>query len=388
MKNNNVSIMEEDSDKKHHSHIKLPAGETKSEILLYIAENGKVGTDSVRDYLRTHLNIKNKKMTYVHLSELVKLKYIIKIPAPIRTNKHGKPQLHTGALDYFSPATGFTALQSVFNYLKNHHKEKEFIKTKHFKLYVSSDEFRAKVFIYFIKEALLDLINYAKSDDAYDAFMKIAQEKQLRGHEKVLNMLRNIDISKAKYTKSTDWNKVIALSKAPNPNNIQILNSIMAIIKNTDADTIFSSLKAGNDTAKIVNYFNFLVPEKEIPEILAMVRSSPTAADYVLNFRLTPFLKQLDFRRVAEIFTKFQIGRILDNPIKIQDMLNAQNTLQWLKSLKDYSNIENKSPIYTLISLAFIYDFLHQNTAIDNDDRAILNNLLVDIFLPKIKAIQ
>jgi hypothetical protein len=386
MKNNNVSIV--GAAKKYNPHKKLPPGETKSEILLYIAENSVVGTDAIRDHLRSHLNIKNKKITYDHLSKLEKWGYIVRITTARKIPEHGKKLEHSGTLDYFSLATGFTTLQHIFNYLKDHQKEKDLIGTKYFKSYVSTEDFRARAFIYFVKEAILALINYAKSDEVYNAFIKKIKENRIGGYEESLNILRNADISKAKYTNFSDWNKVEALSKAKNPKKTQILSSMMAIMKNTDPDTIFSSLNAVNkNSASLINYVNFLVPEREMPEILAMIRSSSTAVDYVLNFKLDPLIEQFDFMRLMGIFIRFQLWKIADDPIKAQNMLKYGNdSKKILDALKDFSNVESKSPIYTLVSLAFVHDFLHQNTDIGEADRETINQVLSDMFLPRIKA--
>lgn len=387
METDNVGIVNEDAAKKYSPHKKLPPGETKSEILLYIAENGVVGTDVIRDRLKSHLNIKNKKMTYDHLSDLEKLGYIVRITAFRKTPEYGKKLEHSGTLDYFSLATGFTVLQGIFNYLKDHHKEQDFIRTKYFKSYVSTEDFRARAFIYFVKEAVLALINYGKSDEVYNTLIKKIKGNRTGGYEG-LNILRNADVSKAKYTKFSDWNKVEALSKAKNPHKTQILSSMMAIMKNTDPDTIFSSLNAVNmNPASIINYVNFLVPEKEMPEILAMIRSSSTAIDYVLNFKLDPLVEQFDVMRLMEIFIRFQLWKIVNDPIKAKDVLKDGNDpKKILDALKDFSSGESKSPIYTLVSLAFVHDFLHRNTDISKTDEEMINQVLSDMFLPKIKA--
>jgi hypothetical protein len=210
---------------------KLPPGETKSEILLYIAKNGSVETAVIREHLRTHLNIRTKKMTYDHLSGLVDERKLVEK----KSNGKGNSDL------YFLPAN-FISTQKIFNYLKKQGKEKEFIKTNHFRSYISSGEFRATALIYFIKEAFLAFVDYVKSDEFYEALIKKLKEKQLQLHEEGLNIIRDSKVSGARYTELADFSKVIALCNAKKPNKVQIISSILAIIENTDADTIFSRL--------------------------------------------------------------------------------------------------------------------------------------------------
>jgi hypothetical protein len=358
-----------------HKARKVPPGEAKSEILIYLANNGPIDTATIREHLKTHLNIKNKRMTYLHLNELMEKKHLGKISS-------GK-----GKTDLYFLLGNFVALKQTFNYLKRYHKEMDFIKTKYFKSYVSSEDFRARTFIYVLKEFVLTLIEYVKSDKVYDALIKKTNgsSETVRG----LDVIRASDISTAKYVKASDFSKVMKLCKIKKPDRAQILSSMLAILKNTDVDTIFSSLLLLNpNSASIIDskFLNILIPKKEIPEISIMMRSSPTAINYVLNFELDSIIKQLDFMGLVEILIKSPIVRVIDDPAKSEEILQNENNVgKILESLKDFSNVENRSPIYTLISSTFIYDFLHKNLDVQPNDREAISNILGNIFLPKIK---
>jgi len=87
---------------------KEPIGSTKSEIVVYIANNENSMITDIRRYLRNEKNIRNIKVVRKHLSDLVK-EGIINIQKGLKER--------VGDVYYIEKS--FSKFKDVFNYLRD-----------------------------------------------------------------------------------------------------------------------------------------------------------------------------------------------------------------------------------------------------------------------------
>lgn len=355
---------------------RMPIGFTKAEILLYVADKGEVDTVDLKWHLKKKLGIKNKKTILMHLSDLIKDELLSK-------RKKGKK----GIADTYIIIYNFHTLQNVFNYLKKYKKEKDFLKTKYFKEYIMSEDFQNKFFLHLTKDLVLGMIDYMKSEDGYNRTLEIGT-KTRDGFEKAFSVIKDVDIKNAKYTQIDDLDKVLKLYKNKKENIKMFYTNLLAIITKSDIDTIYTyiSLWGLPVIAFIKKASKLVLLEKEKKEILAMLMASPSAIDFILNFR------QTSSTGLFSILLKFILWNVNDDPDKLRKLNEISKESDYNKRIaqiyelfSDFSKLKNKSPLYTLISSNFIFDFINQNMVATEEDQLVLNNILNDLLLPKIE---
>jgi uncharacterized protein YktB (UPF0637 family) len=119
-----------------------------------------------------------------------------------------------------------------------------------------------------------------------------------------------------------------------------------------------------------------------------MLRASPTSADFVLNFN------KFNPMGLMSALMKFIFWSINDDPQKakrVNALLKekdtfAENLPEMYGLLKDFSKVENKSPISTIISSLFMFDFMNKNFVEHTKDEKVLADVLNDLLLPKIRT--
>ena len=353
----------------------MPIGSTKSAILLFIATNGKADSVDLKWHLKKQFGIKNKKSLRLHLSDLIENGLVAK-----RSNGKGLP-------DTYYLANNFSTLQGVFNYLKVNGKEKELLTTKYFKEYTASDDFQAKFFVNLVRGIILAMILYVQSDKGYEE-----QKKYFQKQSEIITAIRDSREIKPKYTRLEDWEKAFDLY---DPKRIKetvptMVSNINSIIKSTDTDTLYTFVSSFGDWATpfMQKIHRLIIPDKEMPEFLAMLRASPSATDFMLN------LDKDNALGLMELLMRFIVWSVNEDPQKLKefsilatDKSNLTNNMSKMYGLlKDFSKIENKSPLFTLVSSMFIFDYMKRNIAINEEDQTVLSDILNEMLIPKIKG--
>jgi len=375
-----IAFAENPSDVRKSKAKRMPIGATKSEILLFIANNGEADSVDLKWYLKEESGIKNKKSLRIHLSDLASEGMVSK-------RSKGK-----GLSDIYYLTNSFSNLTAVFNYLKENKKEKEFLTTRFFKEYVGSEDFKAKFFVHFTKRILLSMIAYLQSDEGYKEQLKSFGKYESKQPENFLTAIKNSKKIKPKYTKLEDWEKALALYDEKNVETLSaMVSSFASIIENTDVDTLYLASSSFGDWAIpfIKKATSLIIPNKEMPEFLAMLRTSPSATDFILN------LDNASASGLMGILMRFIMWTVNDDPQKLQEFGMLANNKDNFSSnlpkmygmLKDFSKVENKSPLLTLVSSMFIFDYIKRNVAINEEDQILLSNMLNSMLLPKIKRV-
>lgn len=354
---------------------RMPIGSSKSAILLFIASKGEADSVDLKRHLKEKFRIKNKKSLRIHLSDLIQIRLVAK-----RSKGKGLP-------DTYYLASNFLTLKGVFNYLKENGKEKDLLTTKYFKDYVASEDFQAKFFVNLVKGIILAMISYVQSDEGYKE-----QIKHVEKQSEIITAIRDSREIKPKYTRLEDWEKAFDLY---DPKRIKetvptMVSNINSIIESTDADTLYTFVSSFGDwtTPFMKKAPSIIIPSKELPEFLAMLRASPSATDFILNLGKDNALGLMGF------LLRFIMWSVNDDPKKLKEFSTltkdkdnfASNIPKMYMLLKDFSKVENKSPLFTLVSSMFIFDYMKRNVAINEEDQKLLADRLNEMLVPKIKS--
>ena len=220
-------------------------------------------------------------------------------------------------------------------------------------------------------------------------------EKLEKEYEDLINEIRNASVSKAHYTKLEDLDKALALYDYENKKGLTVMvSSLLAMLKSTDVDKLYSFACSFGDLSEafLQKVPNLIMPDDEIEEMLAMIKASPSAADFILNFREPSATGQSKALGLMSILTRFLLWTINNDPEKAnqighimkEDIDFIEKMRKAYPIIKDFSRVENKSPLYTVISSNFIFDFVNRELIVNQEDEEILGKVLNDILVPKI----
>ncbi|HMK46849.1 MAG TPA: hypothetical protein VK436_09500 [Methanocella sp.] len=242
-------------------------GVVKAAILLYLADNGERTFTDIRSYLRDRYGIITGKIARTHLQDL--------------SNEQGlglltKSKNGNGNADSYKIKDGFASLKSVYNFLKAHGSEGLLMKTRYFLDETGSIKFLISVKMNFLRNATSQCHDSIVNDGRY-AFMK-----------------RRLDRTSAKDRKIlVDWMDQIRMG---DESNALVKNYfwVMGCIEGGNMDKISRIvmdrlLRQTPDGAMVIKeeygiFFSPLgVSDHYRERIVAIVRQSPGALDYVLN---------------------------------------------------------------------------------------------------------
>jgi hypothetical protein len=216
---------------------KEPVGKTKTYIILYLAEFNSATYQDIRSHLTTTHNIRNNAVIRKHLEDLEK-EDLLK-----------KKTMGVGRRGYYY-LEGFDNFKKIINYLKNHGKIEEFMKTKYFNDFVRQEDFLQKVMFNIYRENLLQF---------HEMNIKIKNTYDIpEGYLNLIDMLRKHGIDEL-YSSFTRF--LIDVSK-----------------NDLNEDSIVRNDANKNYVFRLIDHLK--VNEKEIVKVLI---SSPTAIDFILN---------------------------------------------------------------------------------------------------------
>jgi len=325
------------SRKKRKQGQKEPIGNTKSEIIVYIADKGETTITDIKTYLLSEKNIRNKKnIKYQHLSNLVK-------EEKINIKKAEK----RGLSDTYYIEKTFSQFKTVFNYLNDFYRPL-FLKSKYAIDTINSHEFLIYGFINIIKEFVSELQKI--SDDNY--INKLIEKLKRNGEyvEEVKESIENLKNDLKEY-------------------NINDFNDFQ--------DLLLTSTPEAFHIIKVL--INLIFPEKQKSEMLNIISTSPMAMDYFLN------LKSADRFYLFLIIIRFYIKALFSDNNKISSIKQNQSeskkdTMSFIPQILDNQNIINDNPLLTILRSYFIVDSFNGNLVKNKYSDAVLNEIL----LPKV----
>lgn len=333
-----------------------PVGNTKSEIIVYLANNEDATITDLRRYLRNEKNIRNIKVVRKHLSDLV-LDNII-------SNRKAERR---GLSDIYYLERSFSSFKAIFNFIDDFHKPL-FLGTKYAKDVTSDDNFLA-----------YGMINIGK--EIFSEFLKLKDENNF-----------NALIEKAKRNGEDVSSKEIKEMLEEAKKNLleEDLNEFQSYLSGAKPEDIISTLGSLNEEKPIYPVIKILVnaifPEKQRKEVLEILTTSPSATDYFLN------LKSVDRLYLFVIIVRFYIGSIALDASKIsliqkmskEKSVMPDNLTPYFTKLLSIENISNDNPLLTILRSYFLVDAFNGN--IVNNEYS--NSVLKEILLPKDKEMS
>jgi len=327
------------SRKKRKQGQKEPIGNTKSEIIVYIADKGETTITDIKTYLLSEENIRNKKnIKYQHLSNLVN-EGIINI----------KKAEKRGLSDSYYIEKTFSQFKTVFNFINDFYRPL-FLKSKYSMDMINNDDFLIYGFINIIKEFVSEL-------------PKISDEKNFN------EFIENIEKTKR------------------NGEDQEITEDFKNDLKRSNIDDILEFLISLVDsTPKIWLIVKLLIksifPEKHKSEMLNIISTSPMAMDYFLN------LKSANRMHLFSIIFNFYIQALSSDNNKIllieQIIQNPsefkKDPMSFISQILDNQNIINDNPLLTILRSYFIVDSFNGNLVKNKYSDAVLKEIL----LPKV----
>ena len=295
---------------------KLDNGLTKTNILLYLANNGESSFEDVRSYLRKEYNLGTPSRIHDHFKELGDGKED-KTEGKKKSYKKEK-RLNLLALkqkpnpeyssdrpyNYYYLKTGFDDFKRLFNYFKENNRITDFMGTKYYSVYIDSDD---------CKETYL--IKIKKDGKPYN-FVKY---RDLEEHTTdPLEKLKDLNMSNEELDHGDEYIEI--------PDDA--FREMNPIISLTDEDLeMFNKIMPLNSKAHLL----------KMVTIKTMMTESPSAMDFILNFEnyksplLTAFKLQL--------MTLFDNAEILEDSEIFDDvnefLINVIYDMLWSLTTSD-----------------------------------------------------
>lgn len=241
---------------------KEPAGRTKTAILLRLADNGESTFTEIREHMLERYNIRSQKDIRGHLNDLSddgKLGLLEK-------KSNGK-----GNACSYRIRDGFGSLKHLYNYLNTHGAGTELMRTRYFAEFTSSCDFSRKVTINVFGRIISDLYRCMDSDEGIrslgDRILHVPQ-----GHRDVvlawMEKVRRRDMSDPLTRQFIELAKADSSLDAGEVYMQHIVDRGMATIGLDGLDAITASL---------------MMPVEYWDRVMAILRLSPGAFDYILN---------------------------------------------------------------------------------------------------------
>lgn len=333
--------MRQTFDKKRGRGKRLNENVTKAQILLYITEHPDTPQSNIRKEVETTLNITTRKPIDKQLSILEEEGIVV------------KTQQFKGDKGYyencFNVNKSFKAFKTTYDLLKKQGFTTKFLQSPYTNDYTSSDEFPAIISVHVCKEIIPRLFDRFKNADNYNELMEeskdLLQNEDMKARKELLDQILQNDKS----------NFVSGIT-------IEFLDSL----KQHSVDELYDSmdiLKPGTlekmgdlemfSMILIINVFmDILVPSDETELIVKMIKSSPSAIDYLLSLENT---NPLIFNQILMKYIGYRYGQ---------------------------ENIIGESPITVILKSAFIQDFVSGKVIYSKE----LDSVLDQIFTPKPKV--
>lgn len=326
---------------------KEPIGKTKSEILLFIANNQNCMLTDIRTFLRDNLNIRNQKGIRDHVSELLSEKLIQKVA-------QGK-----GMGDKYYIENTFSAFRNCFNYLHTNNFSDGFLETGFVKDALLSNDFFFFGLVNLIKELFYDMIFTFSNEQKFSEIVKEAC-KEGASKDQIDNMKKQVD----KF-KESNYEEFVLGIKNKTPEELIIFAQEMFQFPIKEI---------------LVSIVNEMFTQNQKEEIINILSTSPSAMDYFLNLRTENKLMFLT------VILRFFIGIVFVDPSKV-DIVNSFNNLEkesnhaqalsLMKEIVSTKNIVNNNPILTTLKAHFILDAVNGKTIKNEYSTKTLSKILI-----------
>jgi len=235
---------------------KEPVGNTKSEIIVYIANNETSTITDIRRYLRNEKNIRNIKVVRKHLSDLVK-EGIINI----------KKAEKRGFSDFYYIEKSFSKFKDVFNFLNDFHRPL-FLRSRYAIDTINSQEFLIYGFVNVMKELYTELLKLSDENYFNDFIEKIKRNGEDVSAREIKEMIETLKNQLKRYNLGDLQN--FLLSSKPEDLVMFVSESIPNL---TDPLPIMKT------------FIDSMFPDKQRNEMLGIISTSPSAMDYFLNLK-------------------------------------------------------------------------------------------------------
>ncbi len=356
--------------KKRKAGQKDPLFDTKSSIIVFIAEKENVTIADIREYLRNEKNIKNIKNIRNHIKDLVD-KNIIKV----------KKSEKRGMNDFYYIDKTFSSFKNSFNFITDFYKI-TFLESKYAKEVIFDEKFFVSGIVNIIKESYKETFKYLENLIYNNEQEEMSYEYDDKSDEDDVPYEndRSDKYNKPNYRKISEEEKKLINELKDDLTNInfdEIKNEMDKI--NLDLEEILS-----NNHDNIFQKFIYLLfPESQRREMLNIISTSPEAMNFFLNLKMInkPYL-------LANIF-RFYLSSIISdrNKLPILDKISkkdpeVQNDPEnYIKTLFDTSKVINDNPILTILKSFFIVDSFNDNIVKNDYSKSVLMNIL----FPKVK---
>lgn len=244
-----------------------PKGKTKSAILLFLAENGEATFTDVRVHLQEQYNIKSTKDVKIHLADLSaddRLALIEKV-------SHG-----TGNANSYRIRDGFNGLKLLHNYLNAQGQVPALMRTRYFRDYTGSVDFKTKVRTNIVRNQLLELYDGMRDDAGFRKIKAMLRDVEPADREAMIAWMERVRNGDRDDTLSNSFLAMVDLLKA---GDIDLLGEIfMGIVQLLGSD--FSSSARTEFFALMAE---LSMPESQMKMVSDIQRLSPGAFDYLLN---------------------------------------------------------------------------------------------------------
>jgi hypothetical protein len=411
-------VIEKPITKKRKRGIKNPPGVTRALILEYILNNSMVLTDDIRDYLGekgVKRHIKTKNLIYGHLKMLEgnldkdgnyrAIPYIKRIPG-----ENNKP-------DSYIIIDGFETFKNVFNFLKEHHLEKNFMQSSFYKNYIQTEDFLTKIPFNFLRLTILELYDTIKDGDKreqlieeieknkptlceyanipsknYDAPISIEQ-LQPDPQRSIPNttqpeIINTIDITKNIIANINDINK----GSSDDP----VINAFLSLVKDLQEHTIDEFIEIykrrfayppdqyrGIDVNKNLKYITgyYFVPEGREPDMARILLLSPSAIDFMLNSKfynneVIYYILSHYFKQESDLIPNFYIRLFSFNPSL--KGLYLEKLLGIPKNNIDFSKILPGIKLFYILRDQALNDLISGNIEKDESTYKTLNQAFLE----------
>lgn len=225
---------------------KLPTHETKSSIIYYLAREGKMERRDIHDFIRKNHNIVDVKTIDKHLQDLICF-HIIR-----------KNEIRPGLAISYQLIDGVEGLNNSFNFIKGHNQELKFLSSPY-----AINQINEEILLTITRKIVISCIPTAIKLLIYPK-EKLAQEK-------------DIDVIIGK------WGIFILVFK-------QLIQFPQDIIPVEKIDEIYNQLKNEIEKemmelsdVKLSFITQIFFPKKERNDILNILKTSPTAFNYLMN---------------------------------------------------------------------------------------------------------
>jgi hypothetical protein len=245
----------------------------------------------------------------------------------------------------------FESLKQLYNYLKDNNSSDNFLKSNYYLKHLDDESFQHKLFIGLLKDSIIKIIELLQSKEMKD---KLAQSEIV-----FLTEFLNSELEKGQSMSS-----IVGRLKR---HSVEELDTITIETYQRFKENLLENGKHEISPIKLmlVIFSQNLIPEKEKPYIIEILKTSPSAVEFALNLEHanTILVFSILFGHWKTQFYSLK-NSIKQLEMRIQNNGTIDQDEKLLKDKNESSN--NEIPISVIIKPLFMYDLI--NAKILNQD--------------------